>query len=75
MPTTPEYCFKRADEVEAAGTKTTDPILKRAFEELAQALRVMGDRLRASSPSNLAEASDAEIERLAERMTDPPAKL
>ena len=68
MPKTAEYYFKRADEIESAGATAIDPLLKQEFHHLAQALRAMGNTLKAHRARSIVGASDAEIERLAARI-------
>ena len=41
MPLKPEYYLQRAEEIEAAAKNTSDPILKRAQEDLSRALRAL----------------------------------
>jgi hypothetical protein len=45
MPLTPEYYVKRAEEIEAAARNTSDPILRRAQEDLARALRALAEMI------------------------------
>ena len=75
MPETTEYYFKRADEVESSGTTAVDPLLKQEFHHLAQALRAMGNTLKVHWARSIGGASDAEIERIAERIIDMKPRL
>jgi hypothetical protein len=75
MPETTEYYFKRADEVESSGTTAVDPLLKQEFHHLAQALRAIGNTLKVHRARSIGGASDAEIERLAERIINMKPRL
>jgi len=75
MLETTEYYLKRADEVESSGTTAVDPLLKQEFHHLAQALRAIGNTLKAHRARSIGGASDAEIERLAERIINMKPRL
>ena len=73
MPETTDYYFKRADEVECAGTTAVDPLLKQEFHHLAQALRAIGNTIKVHRARSIGGASDSEIERLAAEYDVDPA--
>jgi len=41
MPLTPEYYLQRAEEIESSARNTTDPVPKRAQEDLSRAQRAL----------------------------------
>jgi hypothetical protein len=67
MTLTREGLLARATQAEALAANVADPVVSKAYLELAVALREMADK------DNLAVMSDKEIEHLAERMVNGAA--
>jgi hypothetical protein len=67
---TREGLLARAAQAETFAANVADPLVSKAYRELAAALHEMADK------DNFAVMSDEEIEHLAERMVDgSPGKL
>jgi hypothetical protein len=72
MPMTPEILLEHATRAEASAQRVSDPIIKRAYMDLAAALREMAT----GTKPDLAKISDEDVENLVERMTgNTPSKL
>jgi hypothetical protein len=63
MPLTSDDLLQHAARAEASAQSIDDPIVKRAYLDLAAALREM-----AMATSDLASLSDEDVEHLAQRM-------
>ena len=64
MAVTREGLLARAEAAEASAARVADPVISKAYRELAAAFREMANE------DSLAAMSDEEIEALAQRMVD-----